>query len=157
MTSFYFPKADEHGIDPDPREFSKFAELQSKSIQEALAVHHYSKEAFAEWVIKGNIDGAQNVRKIPAILATPRAKEEFLKYNISAAVRFLNVKPKETKDLSNASMHEIVVELISRIRSISYPEFKALRDDPRRGEEKTDIRVLLDELESFMKDIEGEQ
>lgn len=156
MVSFYFPKADELGIDPDPREFSKFAELQNRSIQEALAVHHYSKEDFAVWVVNGNVDGAQNVRKIPAILATPAAREVFLKQNISEAVKYLNVRAKGPKDLTNASLQEIVIELTNRIRNIEYKDVKALRNDPRREDEKTDMRVLLDELKDFMDDIEGE-
>ncbi len=156
MMSFYFPKAAELGEDPDPREFSKFAELQNRSIQEALAVHHYSKEDFATWVLKGNIDSAQNVRKIPAILATPAARDVFFKSNISEAVKYLNVKAKGPKDLSSASMHEIVLELTSRIRNIEYKDVKALRNDPKKDEQKTDMRVLLDELKDFMDDIEGE-
>ena len=156
MTSFYFPKADEMGIDPDPREFSKFAELQNRSIQESLAVHHYSKDDFATWVINGNIDNAQNVRKIPAILATPAARDVFFKHNISEAIKHLNSKVKGPKDLASASMHEIVVELTNRIRNIEYRDVKALRNDPRREDEKTDMRVLLDELKDFIADIEGE-
>lgn len=156
MVSFYFPKAEEMGMDPDPREFSKFAEYQNRSVKEALAIHHYSGVDFATWILNGNIDTAQNVRKLPAILAVPEAREAFLKYNISEAVKYLNINPKGAKDLSNATMHEIVLELTNRIRNIEFKDVKALRNDPRKEDEKTDMSVLLDELKVFMEDIEEE-
>lgn len=156
MTSYYFPRAYELGVDPDPREFSKFAEYQSKSVREALAVHHFSGKDFANWVIKGNIDNAQNVRKLPAILRTPAAKEVFLKHNISEAVKYLNVPARGLKDLSAATMNEIVLELTNRIRNIGYEDFKTLKNDPRKEDEKADMKILLDELADFIKDIDGD-
>lgn len=156
MNTFYFVKADEAGIDPDPREFSKFAELQNRSIQEALAIHHYSKEDFAKWVIDGNIDSAQNVRKIPAVLANPKAREVFLRSNISAAVVELNLDTKGTKDLSSVMLNELVIELTSRIRRIEYQEVKSLKFDPRYDEQKTNMLVLLDELNELIIDISGD-
>ena len=153
MMRYYFPKADEAGIDPDPREFSKFAELQNRSIKDALAVHHYTEADFAVWVIKGNVDNAQNVRKLPAILANPTARAVFLKSNISEAVKYLNTS-KGTVDLSSVSLYELAVELTSRLRTIEYKEVKALTNDPRYEEHKNDLRVLQDELNDLLRDIE---
>ena len=150
MTKYYFKKADEAGIDPDPREFSKFAELQNRSIKEALAIHHFTET----WVIGGNIDNAQNVRKIPAILANPTARAVFLKSTISEAVKYLNTPQKGTVDLSSVSLYELAVELTSRLRTIEYKEVKALTNDPRYEEHKNDLRVLLDELSDLINDIE---
>lgn len=154
MTKYYFKKADEAGIDPDPREFSKFAELQNRSIKEALAIHHFTEEDFATWVINGNIDNAQNVRKIPAILANPTACAVFLKSTISEAVKYLNIPQKGAVDLSSVSLYELAVELTSRLRTIEYKEVKALTNDPRYEERKNDLRVLLDELSDLINDIE---
>ena len=97
MVSFYIPYVEESGMDPDPREFSKFSELQNKSVQQALIVHKYTKSDFAKWVVNGNIDNAQNVRKLPAVLATPAAREAFLKSNISDAVKFLHIPEADSK------------------------------------------------------------
>lgn len=154
MTKYYFKKADEAGIDPDPREFSKFAELQNRSIKEALAVHHFTEEDFATWVIDGNIDNAQNVRKIPAILANSTARAVFLKSTISEAVKYLNSPQKGTVDLSSVSLYELAAELTNRLRTIEYKEVKALTNDPRYEERKNDLRVLLDELSDLINDIE---
>ena len=154
MTKYYFKKADEAGIDPDPREFSKFAELQNRSIKEALAVHHFTEEDFATWVINGNIDNAQNVRKLPAVLASPIARSVFLKSTISEAVKHLNVPQKGAVDLSSVSLYELAVELTNRLRTIEYKEVKALTNDPRYEDRKNDLRSLLDELSDLIKDIE---
>lgn len=156
MTQYYFPKAEEAGIDPDPREFSKFAELQNRSIKEALVVHHYTEEDFATWVINGNIDNAQNVRKIPAILANPTACAVFLKTNISEAVKCLNTPQRGTADLSSISLYELAVELTNRLRTIEYKEVKALTNDPRYEDRKNDLRVLMDELTDLLNDIEAD-
>ena len=156
MTKYYFKKADDAGIDPDPREFSKFAELQNRSIKEALHAHHFTEEDFATWVIEGNIDNAQNVRKIPAVLANPTARDVFLKpkSTISEAVKYLNVSEKGTVDLSSVSLYELAVALTGKLRTIEYKEVKSLTSDPRYGERKNDLRVLLDELSDLVNDIE---
>lgn len=156
MKTYYLPLVDKLEIDPDPREFSKFAELQNRSIQEAISIHHYSKNDFALWVVNRNIDNAQNVRKIPSILANPTAQKVFLKHNVSEAIKYLDVKEKKHQDLRSASLHEIVVELTARLRKIEYSEVKALRNDPSKQDEKADMSVLLDELNEFIKEIDGE-
>jgi hypothetical protein len=117
-------------------------------------VHHYTEEDFAAWVINGNIDNAQNVRKIPAILADPTARGVFLKSTISEAVKYLNIPQKGAVDLSAVSMYELAVELTGRLRTIEYKEVKALTNDPRYQEKKNDLRVLLDELSDLITDIE---
>ncbi len=154
MTKYYFKKAEETGGDPDPREFSKFVELQNRSIKEALFAHHFSEDDFATWVVNGNIDSAQNVRKLPAVLANPSAYDVFLKSTISEAVKHLNIPDKGTVDLSSVSLYELSVALTSKLRTIEYKEVKALTNDPRYKERKNDLHVLLDELSDLMKDIE---
>lgn len=154
MTKYYFKKAAEAGIEPDVKEFSKFAELQNRSIKEALVAHHFSEEHFAEWVVGGNIDNAQNVRKLPAILANPAARSVFLKSTISDALNHLNIPQKGTADLSSVSLYEMAVELTKKLRAIEYKEVKALTNDPRYKEHKNDLLVLLDELSDLINDIE---
>lgn len=156
MTTHYFPAARNAGVDPDPREFSKFAELQNTGIKQALAVHKYTKDDFANWVINGNIDTAQNVRQLPAILANVIARDVFLKSSISEAVKHLNAGEKGTKGLADASMNALVVELIQRCRNVEYRYIKALKNDPRFEEHKHNINELLQELQGISDDIESE-
>lgn len=156
MTHYYFDEVKKAGMDPDPREFSKFAELQNASVRDALLVHHYTKEDFAKWVVNGNIDNAQNVRKIPAILANPKAKEEFLKKNISEAVKFLHVEEKAPVGLSGFSMMELMKEVNSRLKDLPYKKAKALKEDPSCEDERACIFDLQDELRELVEMIEEE-
>ena len=155
MQKYYFPAAYEMEIDPDPREFSKFAELQNSSITQALMVHKYNKTDFANWVVNGNVDTAQNVRKLPAVLANSLAKDEFLKTNISEAIKYLNVSDKGSKDLTKASMDELVVELINRCRNIELKYVKALRNDPRYEDKKNNMIELNEQLNDILEEIEA--
>ena len=154
MTTFYFKRADEAGIDPDPREFSKFAELQNRSIREALAVHHYTKDDFAKWVVNGNIDNALNVRKLPAILANPTARDVFLKTTVSEAIKHLNTNKKAGLDLSSATIYELAAELTNRIRVIEFKEVMSLKGDPRYEDKRNELSGLLDELSDLIDAIE---
>lgn len=156
MVTYYFPAAKDAEMDPDPREFSKFAELQNTGIKQALVVHKYTKDDFANWVINGNIDTAQNVRRLPAILANTIAREVFLKSTISEAMKHLNVSEKGTKGLAEASMNDLVVELIRRCRNVEYKYIKSLKNDPRFEEHKHNIDELLQELQEISDDIESE-
>ena len=154
MTKYYFKKANEAGIDPDPREFSKFVEFQNRSIKEALVVHHFSEEDFAKWVVEGNIDNAQNVRKLPVVLANPTARQVFLKDNITEALKHIDV-PKGPIDLSSVSMYILAGELTKRLRNIEYREVKKLQSDPRYDDQKKILEDLSYELEELLKAIEG--
>ena len=154
MVTFYFPVAETAEMDPDPREFSKFSELQNTSIKQALAVHKFDRTDFAKWVVNGNIDTAQNVRKLPAILANSVAREVFLKSTISEAEKYINSSGKGAKNLSEATMDELVSELIKRCRNIEFSYIKQLRDDPRFEDKKNRIIELETEIKDVISEVE---
>lgn len=154
MVNFYFPVAEAAEMDPDPREFSKFSELQNTSIKQALAVHKFDRSDFAKWVVNGNIDTAQNVRKLPAILANSVAREVFLKSTISEAEKYINSSGKGVKNLSEATMDELVSELIKRCRNIEFSYIKQLRDDPRFEDKKNRIIELETEIKDVISEVE---
>ena len=156
MVKYYFPAAQKHEMDPDPREFSKFSELQNTSVVQALMVHKYNKTDFTEWVIKGNIDTALNVRKLPAVLSNTRAKDVFLKENISEAIKYLSTDEKNNKGLKESSFRDLVLELISRCRNIEWSYIKSLKNDPRFEDEKNEIEELDGELSELIKDVNKE-
>lgn len=155
MIKYYFPVVDKEGLDPDPREFSKFAELQNRSITDALLSHKFTKTDFAQWVVKGNIDTAQNVRKLPAILADSLATKEFLKTNISEAAKLIDVSGKNSKLLASISMDDLVIELTSRLRNISFKDIKALRDNIAFESKKNNIYDLVEELKDLVEEIDS--
>lgn len=154
MVTFYFPIAEAAEMDPDPREFSKFSELQNTSIKQALVVHKFDRTDFAKWVVNGNIDTAQNVRKLPAILANSVAREVFLKSTISEAEKYINSSGKGAKNLSEATMDELVSELIKRCRNIEFSYIKQLRDDPRFEDKKNRIIELETEIKDVISEVE---
>jgi hypothetical protein len=154
MVNFYFPAAEAAEMDPDPREFSKFSELQNASIKQALVVHKFDRQDFAKWVVNGNIDTAQNVRKLPAILANSVARDVFLKSTISDAEKYINSSGKGAKNLSEATMDELVSELIKRCRNIEFSYIKQLRDDPRFEDKKNRIIELETEIKDVISEVE---
>lgn len=155
MNDNYFPKAISAGIDPDPREFSKFREAQKKPIREAIAAHGYSMEDFSSWVINGNVDTAQNVRKIPAVLANQDAKKVFLSTNISEAEKYLYKESDKTIDLSKCKIDELVVALTVKVRNITRKESKALCSSPSAQRERDNMRDLFDELNDIISEMES--
>ena len=154
MMAYYFPQADAAEIEPDPREFSKFSELQNRSITDALLAHKFTKADFAQWVINGNIDTAQNVRKLPSILADETARKEFLRTNITEANKVLDVTGKYNKYLSSVSMDDLVVELTTRIRDIDWKEVKALKNNVSHEDKKNHLFYLDEELKGLLEDLE---
>ena len=158
IQKYYIPKVKEMGLDVDIREFSKFAEYQNKSIKEALLFSHYDAQTFAEWVINGNVDKAQNVRQIPQVLKDPEAKKEFLKTNLTNAIKKLNTSIPTTIDLSAVSYDEVGSAFLNKLRNISYAETKSLkRKETKEYEDKmTLLEDILTELESMLDDLSGE-
>ena len=114
------------------------------------------KSDFVTWVLKGNIDNAQNVRKIPAILSNHLAREEFFKTNITEAIKYLNIEEKSTKALATLSMNDLVVELSLRLKRIEWQEVRRLKNDPNYADRKDNLLDLKDSLEAILQDI-GEE
>ncbi len=141
------------------REFSKFHELQNRSIKVALNTNGYSEKDFGVWVYNGNIDTAQNVRWLPDILKDEAARKEFLKTDISHAITKLNTATnKDNVDLKAIPYGDLCNALILKLRNMPYEEIKRLR----KGEEEDALHnknLLIDlreELDEMISDIEGE-
>ena len=156
MMEYYFPKAEEMDVDTDPRDYSKFEQMQRSTIQQAIVVNGYNKFDFAEWVITKNVDTAQNVRDLPEVLNDERARKVFLRSNISEAVKVLNANKKQETDLSGASIYELAAELTQKIKDIEYKEFKALKNDYNYEEKRDVLMKLKEQLDDLLADIEGE-
>ncbi|MBL4933209.1 ParB/RepB/Spo0J family partition protein [Clostridium paridis] len=140
----------------DQREFSKFMELQNRSVKDALVINKYNRNDFAKWVINGNVDTAQNVRKLPAIIKNDEAMKVFLKSNITEAVKVLAIEEFDTNSLSEVPYEHLAVELTKRLRNIKYQEVKNLKYDPRYEEKKEILFDVLEELDAIIKEIKEE-
>lgn len=153
MQNYYVPKAKEMGFDPDHKDFSKFAELQNAGIIEALKMSGFTKEHYAQWVLNGNIDTAQNVRLLPTILKDFRAREEFLQSNISEAYKKVNI-PNTSIDLSNVDYYILCQALSTNLDKICLKDAKFLNSD--LGTERRSALLHLKECIDFVLD-EGEE
>ena len=156
MKESYIPQAEYMGMDPDPREFSKFAELQNGTVVHALVKKGFSKNDFAKWVLEGKIDNAQNVRRLPDILSDPIAKKEFLKSNISQAIKHLHLDEKKNKLLENISTDSLVTELVQRFQHIEYAEVRNLKSNFLYSNQKTHLFDLSEELKGLLEDIQND-
>lgn len=132
----------------DQRKFSAFRELQNKKIVDALIINKFTKEDFAKWVIDGNIDTMQGVRKIPSILSNKRAKEVFLKETVSEAVKYLDLPDPSGGLLANANYLQLSIVLSKKLAAMPFNEVKRLKD----SESSTDKDTLLD-LKDALDDI----
>lgn len=156
MQQFYVPLLE--GESPDPREFSKFSELQNRSIKNALNDNGYSEKEFSQWVLDHNIDTAMNVRLLPDILADPAAKKEFLKSTISDAIKKLNTATTQNVDLKNVRYDELTKTLVGKLRNIPFEEILALKKEEDAGaiKRKNLLYELKDSLDDVLSFIEGE-
>jgi hypothetical protein len=152
----YYSNVVQDNFEPDVRDFSKFSELQNAGIIQSLSLSGFTKEDFAKWVINGNIDNAQNVRKLPAILKNPAAREEFLKSNITKAVESLTIDIGLDQKFKNISYDSLAKELTGKLRNLAWSEIKDLRNDPNYAEKKSTLLDLLDQLEDLKNDINEE-
>lgn len=158
MQKYYIPKVKELGREVDIREFSKFAEFKNKPVMDAMLFAHYEASDFAVWVINGNVDKAQNVRQLPQVLKEPEAKKEFLKSNLTNAIKKLNITVNSTVDLSTVSYDELGSAFLSKLRNISYAESKSLKKkETKEYEDKMTLLIdIFSELEMMLEDLNAE-
>jgi hypothetical protein len=154
MIQFYGPLAKEKGEVFDPKEFSKFSELQNKRIVDSLILHGYTKSDFAEWVLDGNIDNAQNVRKIPQILNNDIARNVFLKSNITDASKYIHDTSENLKKLEGFSMYDLAKAVTKKMREISFKEVERLQDNPDYENKKEILNDMKFELDHLIESIE---
>jgi hypothetical protein len=153
MENYYRTNLDSEN-DFDQREFSKFAELQNTSIKEALVMNKFDLNDFSKWVIKGNIDTAMNVRKLPKILRNAEALKVFLKSNITEAWNTLTVEEAEVTSLKNVPYDVLAEALANKLANIELKEVEKLKNDPRYDDKKNSLGSAFNELEWVLKYIE---
>ncbi len=154
MQVYYSKAVTEKGDDFDIREFSKFIELQRSTITFALTSKGFSKEDFAKWVVNDNVDTAQNVRQIPAVLKDQEALKVFLKKNISEAVKKIAVTENSHNELNNITYDILGEKFLESLNRLEYQEVKRLSSDPSYDKKKTMLLNIYDVLQDIMKDIQ---
>lgn len=135
----------------DPSRFSAFDELQSPRIKEALTTAQYTTKDFARWVRDGLLYPNSLVRRLPAILADPKAKEVFLKDGAREAEKVL-VSPSTFEALEDATLEQLANALVSRIEKMRYQNLRDLRNN-LSSDENFALTQARDELTQLCADI----
>lgn len=155
MENYYRSNLDDDS-EFDQREFSKFVELQNRGIKDAILIHKFNRNDFAKWVIDGNIDTAQNVRKIPVILRNKEAMKVFLKENITEAMKVIAIAEFDSGPIKDVAYEILASELTKKLKNIKYAEIRSLRYDPEYDDKKAILFDLLDELTAVTEEMKEE-
>ena len=147
----------------DTRKFSYFNELQNRAILNALRAVGKNKDDFAQWVIDGKVDTAQQgVRDLPKVLQMPKAAEAFLSspnMTVSEAMKIVaaaEITPASAEALNDASLHSLMLVLTEKLANFPYAEVKRLKNDPN-AKEIDDFKNLNDFLSDLLSDILPEE
>lgn len=141
----------------DQRDFSKFYEFQRKTIKASIFKKGYTTEDFAKWVIHGNVDTAINVRKIPQIFENNDAIEVFLKTNIAEAEKKVVVDDKFDKTIENIPYYVLANQLNKKINSMDLSEFKSLKFDTDRENEKNTLIDLYENMKWLIREFDEDK
>ena len=144
MKMYYEPYAKSKGLEPDTRDYSKFREYENTRIKYAIQHKGYKENQFAKWVVDENIDKAQSVRLIPAIMRNKEALDVFLKENLTEAETVLRAAELSNADLSQYPYEVLAGELFKQLMSLPATEVEELANNP----DKTMKRDALDRLKS---------
>ena len=131
----------------DPTRFSAFVEMQSPRVQEALVTSGHTKRDFARWVNDQILYPLDRVRKLPSILANPKARRVFLTDGVREAEKVLD-RPSTVEALEDATLAQLANALSNRIGTMSYTDLLRLREDLGTAENRalTEARNQLIEL-----------
>ena len=144
MKTYYEPYAKSKGLEPDTRDYSKFREHENARIKSAIQYKGFEYNQFAKWVVDENVDKAQSVRLIPAIMRNKDALEAFLKGNLTDAETVLRAAELSNADLSEYPYEVLANELFKKLMTLPATEV----DELANNDEKTMKRDALERLKS---------
>lgn len=111
------------------RKFSLFFEAQKPAIRQAITRAGFTTATFAGWVRDDKFHPRQElVRELPKILASPRAREVFLREGAQAAEKFID-RPTLSRELEAASLEELCTALVEKVKNLTLRERDELRED----------------------------
>lgn len=160
LQSEYVPYSKKEGKEIDIRDFSKFTEYFKNASLIRSVERKYPSDQFAKWVVDGNVDKAQLVRKIPVILQDEEATVAFEKKNLSEAEIILNSHQLEKDDLSQYPYEVICRAAWNKLTNLPAEEIQNLANsdddsyDQKRftlGSLKDWISIIFSQIESARK------
>lgn len=155
MERYYRPYVTQHGYDYETQQFSKFREYQNSRIQNSVIRKGYPENEFAKWVAEGNVDKAQGVRSLPAIMQNEDAHKVFLKENITAAEKVIHAAELMTSDLSEYPYEKLAKEFRIKLEDLSLTEVEHLAKDPTYGEKREELELVKNKLDFVLDRMHG--
>jgi len=156
MAEYYLPVCEQMGDEPDIQVFSYYAELQKSNAKDAIFVHGYDLNDFTKWVINENLDRAESVRKLAKVLGEEEARKTFLKEDMSAAVKKLDLNDKELKKLSKTNLYDLARELNHKLENITVKELDNLSENANYVDRKNILLDLQDQINFVVSKINGD-
>lgn len=147
MERYYRPYALQNGYDYETQQFSKFREYQNSRIKNSVLRKGFQENEFAKWVAEGNVDKAQGVRSIPAIMQNEEALKVFLKHNISAAEKVIHAAELMTSDLSEYPYEKLAKEFRIKLEELSATEVDNLANDSTYAEKREELELVKNKLD----------
>lgn len=147
MKMYYEPYAKSKGLEPDTRDYSKFREHENARIKSAIQHKGYEENQFAKWVVDENIDKAQSVRLIPAIMRNKEALDTFLKENLTEAETVLRAAELSNADLSQYPYEVLAGELFKQLMTLPATEVEDLANNPDKAMKRDALERLKSKLD----------
>lgn len=153
MQEFYRPLCDDDSTF-NIKKFHGFVELQNRNILESLCLHGYSKKDFSQWMIEEKFSKLEDVRKLPDILNSKRAKEAFLKENSRAARNVLAAEEISSDSLKNVPYELLAKELIKRMNDFKQKEIDLLRHDIDYMGKLNALKDVVDSVQFILDEVD---
>lgn len=157
MLMYYEPEVKAQGMDPDIKEYSKFAEYQGYKKQ--LYAKGCTEDVFAKWVVEGNIDNAMKVRILPAVIANSEAFSVFKKKNLTAAEKILAAATVKDQDinLDNVPFETLCKKICDELPKFGWKEIQAIANDDSKANLKDIIFTLQADISEFADYIKNQE
>ena len=120
----------------DIRKFQGFVELQKKNILDSLVAYGFTKKDFSQWIIDDRISVLADIRKLPDILRSKKAREAFFRSNTNEAKKVLAVEEIASDKLKDVPYDALAKELTRKLDAIGLREIIHLREDSDYDQKK---------------------
>ena len=140
----------------DIKKFHGFVELQNRNITDCLVANGFTKTDFSQWMIDDRFSTLQDVRRLPEIFRSKKAKETFFAENTREAKKILAVEELTADKLKDVPYEVLAQELARRLVSISMREVHHLRDDSDYASKLEYLQNAYEELKFLFNTIQGD-
>ena len=154
MQNYYLPLCDDE-TQFETKKFHGFVELQNRNITDCLVAHGYTKTDFSQWMIDDRFSTLQDVRRLPEILKSKKAKAKFLKENTREAKKILAVEEITTDKLKDVPYEMLAQELSKRLVKMSLKEVQHLRQDAEYVQKLESLQNAFEELKFVLDNVKG--